>query len=141
MRHRNVLLAATVSITLSAAPAGAQANLQPGKYVVTMEMTGVGEGMPPIKTESCVTSQDAANIATLLEQGAPEEGCKVSNMKFQPDRAAFSMSCVNDGERYEMSAELRFASDSYHGLVTTKTGGEIITTKISGKRLGPCDNK
>lgn len=141
MTRIHVLLAAAMGICLAASPAAAQANLQPGKYQVTMEMSGAGEAMPAVKTESCVTSQDVANIATLLVQDAQDEDCKVSNLKFQSDRAAFLMSCSVGGERYESSAELRFASDSYDGSVTTKTGGEVFTTRISGKRLGPCDNK
>jgi hypothetical protein len=141
MSRTIVLIAATVGITLSATPADAQTNLQPGKYLVTMEMAGIGDAMPPIKVESCVTAEELAKVETLLIKGAPEEGCTVSNLKFQADRASFTMTCTNDGERYESNADLRFAADSYSGVVTTKTGNQVVTTKVAGKRLGPCDKK
>ncbi len=141
MSRTIVLFAAVAGITLSARPADAQTNLQPGKYMVTMEMAGIGNDMPPIKVESCVTAEDLANVETLLVKGAPDEGCKTSNLKFQADRASFTMTCMNDGERYESSADLRFAADSYSGVVATKTGSQVVTTKVAGKRLGPCDKK
>ncbi len=69
-----------------------------------MEMDGAGDGMPNMKLESCFTAQDLANVESLLVSGAPEEGCKVANTKFQADLAQRSP-CLASAYNFAISMQ------------------------------------
>lgn len=136
LRLVTILLAAAL-VALHIAPAGAQLTLQPGKYQQTMTMSRDGQTIP-FTLESCIASEDVADLAAMLGE-EPEDDCKLSNLKIQGGRMTFTISCTDDGEAIRSEADLRFATTSYSGSVTTTAGGEVYVTRLSGKRIGPCD--
>jgi hypothetical protein len=138
MRRTDVLLAGVIALVVGALALAAQRRLQPGEYEQTIEMSRAGEAMPAIKVRECITQQTLDNLTGLLGDAASDEDCKISNQKTIADRITFVMTCKDDGEVYESAADLRFATDAYSGVVTTKTDGEVVVTKLTGKRIGAC---
>lgn len=116
----------------------AQGGLRPGRYEVSMEISNAGETMPLVKDEQCIEAGDLKDLTKLLQNGAEEDNCKISGLTNTGARVTFAMTCTEDGERSESQADLRFGTDTYSGVVTTKADGEVFTTKMSGKRIGDC---
>lgn len=126
------VLAATGTLSL------AQSRLRPGQYEMTTEMTSAGKTMPAMKAQECITADVLKDQTKLLMSAADDQNCKVSNLVQASDRMTFTFICIEDGVRFESTAEMTYGVDAYSGVVTTKTGGEVFTTKMSGKRIGEC---
>ncbi len=116
----------------------AQSRLRPGQYEMTSEMTSAGKAMPAMKVSECITAEVLKDQTKLLMSAADDQSCKVSDLVKAGDRMTFTFTCKEDGVEFVSRAEMNYGVDAYSGVVTTKTEGQVITTKISGKRIGEC---
>jgi hypothetical protein len=138
MPFRTSLTAAVGVLAVSGTLSLAQSRLRPGQYELTTEMTSSGKTMPAIKAQECVTADVLKDQTKLLMSAANEQDCKIANLVQTADRMTFTFTCIEDGVRFDSNAEMTYGVDAYSGVVTTKTEGEVFTTKMSGKRIGEC---
>ena len=116
----------------------AQSRLRPGQYEMTSEMSSAGKTMPAIKASECITAEVLKDQTKLLMSAADDQNCKVSDLVKAGDRMTFTFTCIEDGVQFVSRAEMNYGVDAYTGVVTTKTEGQVITTRMSGKRVGEC---
>ncbi len=115
-------------------------DFNPGKYEITstVEMPGMPAGaVPPQTIVQCVTAQDP-----IPETNADSQDCKIKNMKQTGNTVTWEMECVLQGQTMTSQGKITYAVDNFKGSVIMKMGPEagniIITTVITGKRLGNC---
>jgi len=140
--------AAVVVVTLCAlaTPTLAQGPRRDGKWEVKMEMemAGMPAGMPPMNTTQCVTPEEAKDPQKAVPQGGRGRGandnCKVSDYKTEGSKISWSMKC--DGPpAMTGTGEFTYAAETYTGVMKMDRGGQQVTMKYSGKRIGDCDKK
>lgn len=128
---------ATIAVTTSTL-VSAQSRLTPGLYEMTMDMSLPGKSGPPaIGATQCLTAEDLKDLGDPrnLMRAAEDEDCKVSDLVTAADRLTFNFTCAGESVS---RAEFNYGIDSYSGIATTKREGEVVTNKMSGKRIGEC---
>ena len=124
-----------------------------GKWEVKMEMDmagmpnmPAGMQMPAFTSTQCVTPEEAKDPQKAIPQGGRggrgpnPENCKVSDYKTDGNKVSWSMKCEGNPPM-SGNGEFVYAADSYTGTMKMDRGGQLVTMKYSGKRLGDCDKK
>jgi hypothetical protein len=129
-----------------AAPALAQGGpRRDGKWEVKMEMDmpGMPAGMPPMNSTQCITPEEAKDPQKAIPQGRGGRGndsCKVSDYKVDGNKVSWSMKC-DPPQEMTGTGEFTYAADTYTGVMKMERGGQTMTMKYTGKRIGDCDRK
>lgn len=129
------LAAASSLVLLALAPA--RADDPPGvlwEMTSQMEMVGMPMAMPPKKLKVC----------TAKEWTKPPPGgdqtCVNSDMQRVGNKVTWTTQCSGQMPMTG-TGEITFAGeDSYSGAITATAEGMNMTIKLSGKKLGTCDN-
>jgi hypothetical protein len=113
-----------------------------GRWEVKMEidMPGMPAGMPPMTSTQCITPKDADDPQKVMPpsgrgRGNPSD-CKISDYKVEGNKVSWSMKC--EAQAMSGSGEFVYAADTYTGVMKMDRGGQLMTMKYSGKRLGDC---
>jgi len=120
----------------------AQGPRRDGRWEVKteMDMPGMPVKMPAMTTTQCVTREDAENPlkAAPRGRGGDQDKCSVSDYKVDGGRVTWSMKCEGK-EPMTGTGDLLYTTDAYTGTMKMdRGGGQVMTMKYSGKRLGDC---
>ena len=139
MRMRTLLGLVGVP-TLVAAVAAQTVILRPGQYEMTVEMNMPGGvKMDPLKQTDCITRDDLKDFSKAFQEPDFAKACKVSGYSATGNKVTFNTDCTEDGTRMTGKTEMNFTAESFNGQTTTKDGeGNVMTLKMSGKRVGEC---
>ena len=107
-----------------------------------MDIPGMPAGMPPMTSIQCITPDESKDPQKAMPpsgrggRGASGD-CKVSDYKMDGNKVTWSMKC--DGKE-QMSGvfEFVYSGDTYTGTMKMDRGGQAMTMKYTGKRLGDC---
>ena len=148
-----LLALATLAVVVLPAVAQGPGPRRDGKWDITMTMDmpnmpnmPAGMKMPEIKTTQCITKEEANDPQKAMPQGGGRgrgpnpDKCKISDFKTSGDKATWSMKC-DPPEEMTGTGEFTYAADSYTGVVKMNRGGQEMTMKYAGKRVGDCDKK
>ena len=130
-------LAAAASLVFLLVPSPARAADPPGVLWETtsqMAMAGMPMQMPAQTQRVC-----AAKQWTKPPPGG-DKSCVASNYRMVGNKATWTMQC---GGQMPMqgTGEIVFeGSDAYTGAIQAKSQGMDMTIKLSGKKVGTCDN-
>ena len=128
---------------IALASVAAHAQMQPGEWEFTNTMTSPKLPKPQTMTMTrCLTKEDVSDPAHF--QGKPDADCKVTQKGKKGDRYAWEMSCPKSGMRG--SGTTRYGKGTVEGETKISSPGKgkgkgepfEMTTKINGRRLGPC---
>jgi hypothetical protein len=132
-----VLLASSLSLSARQAPR------QDGRWEVTvdMEMAGMPMKMPSQTITRCVTKEEAADPQKALPQASRDanpNACKVSDYKTVGNTVSWAIKCEG-AQPMTGTGELVYGDGTYKGTMKmSMAGGQMMTMKYSGKRLGDC---
>ena len=131
-----VVFAAGISASLLAQPR------RDGRWEVKMdmEMPGMPMKIPTVTSTQCITPEEANDPQKSVPQGRGGRGnqdCKVSDFKQDGNKISWSMKCAGPPPTTG-TGEFLYAADTYTGTMKMDTGGQAMTMKYSGKRLGDC---
>ena len=120
----------------------AQGPRRDGRWEVTvqMEMPGAPAAMPPMNVTQCITPEEAKNPGSALPQGpgsSMPDGCKMMDMKTTGNKVSWALKCEGP-EAMSGTGEVVYGDASFEGLMKMMRGGQTMTMKYSGKRLGDC---
>ncbi len=125
---------------------GAQAaepNMKDGLWEITtkIEMKGLPANMPPNVTKQCLTKKDS-----VPQSKEKNTNCKMIDQKVSGNTVTWFMVCKEKDSTVESKGIITYKGDTFDGTTTTnikdKSGkAQQVSTKMSGKRLGPCDKK
>lgn len=126
---------------------GAQAadlNMKDGLWEITtkMEMKGMPANIPPTVTKQCMTKKESVP----QQDKDKNPNCKMVDQKVSGNSVTWSMICKEKDGTVDSKGKITYKGDTFDGTTTTtikdKSGkAQQIATKMSGKRLGPCDKK
>ena len=125
-------------IVLACAAAHAQ-KMEPGQWEFTNTVVSPKAPKPQtVTTKRCITKKDVTDPAHF--QGKLQADCKVTPKGKTGDDYAWEMSCPKSGMKG--SGTTRYGKDTVEG--ETKVSGSSkgqpfeVTTKMKGRRVGPC---
>ncbi|ATX81035.1 Protein of unknown function (DUF3617) [Mariprofundus ferrinatatus] len=137
MNHFNAL-SLTLLVCFSATACSDDQLLEEGEWEMTsqMEMRGMPEGMPampPVIYRQCLTNE---MMVPTQEQG--NKSCETVEQTVSGNTVTWHMRCSSQGVPSEMNGSSTYTGDSMQGSMQITTQGMEITSRITGKRLGPC---
>jgi hypothetical protein len=132
------LLATTLLIAGLSTSAFAQGPRQDGLWELKIEMNMPGMDMPPQTQTQCITPAQVRDQEGTQLPGLPGGGsCKKSDYQTTSSRVTFKLKC--DGALpLTGTSEMNYSGDSVTGTFTAELGGQTLTLKYTGKRLGDC---
>lgn len=141
-RLSKVFLAAAVlvvSIPFNAS-AAEKSPMKPGKWQITMqtEMPGVPFKIPAVTMTQCVKPEDLESPDKSVPKASKDNTCKVSDYKIDGNKVTWTLKC-EDKDATSGSGEITYSDEAYEGVMKLTTGGQEISTKMKGKRLGDCE--
>ena len=136
------MLRATVAalIVFSSANAAAQ-QMEPGEWQFDTTMTSSMMPKPQVGSFTrCVKPEEAGDPAKLMEKQQEQSDCTVTPGKKSADTYTWEMSCPKAGMQGKGSARVgRGTLESEMQMSGELQGRKFdVTTKTSGRRLGPC---
>jgi len=140
MLRRSPLIALAAFLVASLPAIARGLDFEPGKYEITskVEMPGMPAPMPPVSVTQCMTEQDP-----VPAKSAGGESCQVKDLKIAGNSASWKMQCNQPGGEAEGSGQITYHGDRFEGSTRTSVGPPeakmVVTTHITGRRIGPCD--
>ena len=129
-----------IALTIALASQAAHAQkMEPGEWEFTNTMSSPRLPKPQTMTmKRCITKEDVTDPAHF--QGKPEADCKVTPKGKKGDAYAWEMSCPKSGMKG--TGTTRYGKNTVEGetKITASSEGKPfdMTTKMKGRRLGPC---
>jgi hypothetical protein len=100
-----------------------------------MVMEGMPFSPPPNKVKFCAAA-DSSNPPPP----PPGQSCTVSNMQRSGNKVTWDTQCTGEMEMTGHGEITYDSADSYTGEINFTAEGMTITTRLSGKKIGECDN-
>ena len=116
----------------------AQGPRQDGQWEIKIEMAMMGIDMPPQTQSQCLTPAQVRDQENEALPGLPGGGsCKKTEYLVTGNRITFKLAC--DGALpLTGTSDMTYAGDTYTGTFKAEVGGQPLTIKYTGKRLGDC---
>ncbi len=115
-------------------------NFEPGMYEITskVEMPGMPAGaVPPQTITQCLTKQEP-----VPNKDAGGQTCVIKDMNQDGNTITWKMECDQQGQKMTSEGQMSYNGDSFEGTSTMNMGSQAgnmtMTTLISGKRIGDC---
>lgn len=123
----------------------ADLNMKDGLWEITMktEMPGMPKNIPPTVMKQCMTKKD--NVPGQGDK-TRNPNCKMTENRVSGNTVTWVTVCKEKDGTMEGKGQMTYKGDTFDGTIVTtmkdKAGkAQQITSKMSGKRLGPCDKK
>ncbi len=112
-----------------------EVNMNPGLWEWTAQMNMPGSGMtiPPQVNRRCLTKDDLVPATKK-----PGQECKIKNLKTSRNQVNWAMTCTTSQGPVASVGKMFYNGDSAHGEVEVNSQGMLMSSKMSGKRLGDC---
>jgi len=137
-------LAIVMALVWCGSAQAAEPNMKDGLWEITtkMEMKGMPANIPPSVTKQCLTKKDS--VPGQSKEKNPN--CKITEQKVSGNTVTWAMVCKENDGTVESKGSITYKGDTFDGTTTTlikdKTHkAQQVSTKMTGKRLGPCDKK
>lgn len=114
-------------------------NMEDGLWEMTstMEMEGMPQGMPggmpPMTYRECLTKE-----SMVPTQKKRNQDCKILQQESSGDTVTWRMRCTTGGVVSEMNGSSTYSGSAMQGTMQMTSGGMKMTSRVTGKRLGPC---
>lgn len=130
---------AAVALAVVAGTALAQ-ELQPGEWEFTTTMNMPQMPKPQTSTITRCVKKEDANPEKWASKGGPQTDCKVATGAKTANSVSWTISCPQSGMRGEGSARISGGTMESSMTMSGDMGGQSfnMTTKTTGRRLGPC---
>jgi hypothetical protein len=137
MRHK--IIATLVTAICCCSPVMAaditEVNMNPGLWEWTTEMNipNMPKNIPPTVNKRCLTKEDLVPAGKKAGQE-----CDIKDLKTSKESVSWSMTCTSPQGPVASTGKMFYEGDSAHGEVKVNAQGMAMSSKMSGKRLGPC---
>lgn len=120
---------------LAGAASAEDVNMNPGLWEWTAEINMPGSNMkiPPAVNRKCLTKKD---LVPATKQ--PGQECDIKDLKTSSEQVSWTMTCKTPEGEVASTGKMFYQGDTAHGEVEVNTQGMLMTSKMSGKRLGDC---
>jgi hypothetical protein len=126
-----------IALGMCVASTAMAADLKAGlwEYTAKIEMPGMPFAMPPQTTQHCLTQADVDK--GTVEPAGRQNGCEVKNLKQSGGKVSYDVACQG-ATPSNSHAEFTTTATTLEGVTTTDMGGQKMTTKMTGRRVGDC---
>jgi hypothetical protein len=112
-----------------------EVNMNPGLWEWTAKIT-----MPnsPVKIPDSVNRKCLTKKDMVPATKKPGQECDIKDLKTSSDQVSWAMTCKSPQGPVASTGKMFYQGDTAHGEVEVNTQGMLMTSKMTGKRLGDC---
>ncbi len=131
-----ILVTAICCCPPSMAEDAPEVNMNPGLWEWTTEMNipNMPQKMPATVNRKCLTKEDLVPATKK-----PGQECDIKELKTSKDSVSWALTCTSPQGPVASTGQMFYDGDSAHGEVKVNAQGMMMSSKMSGKRLGPCE--
>jgi len=135
MQHKIRATIFAIICSITGIANAADINMNPGlwEWTATMNIPNAPIQMPPTVNRKCLTRDDMVPASRK-----PGQECDIKDLKTSAGKVTWAMTCTTPQGPVASTGEMIYQGDTAHGDVKVNTQGMLMTSKMSGKRLGPC---
>ncbi len=135
MQHKIKATIFAIICSITGIANAADINMNPGlwEWTATINMPNAPMQIPPTVNRKCLTSKDL-----VPEARKPGQKCSIKDLKTSRDRVTWAMTCTTPQGPIASTGEMNYQGNTANGAVKINTQGMLMTSKMSGKRIGPC---
>jgi hypothetical protein len=113
-----------------------EVNMNPGLWEWTAEMNipNMPNKMPTSVNRKCLTKADL-----VPTQKKPGQECDIKELETSQESVKWAMTCTSPRGPIASTGQMFYDGDTAHGEIKVNTQGMLITSKMKGKRIGPCN--
>ncbi|MES9970777.1 MAG: DUF3617 family protein [Candidatus Thiodiazotropha sp.] len=110
-------------------------NMNPGlwHWTAVLENPGIPMPLPPTTYTTCITKANFVPKESQLGQA-----CETIDLKTQGDKVSWNISCTRSVGVTKSHGSITYHGDTAEGIINVDLGGVVMSSKATGKRLGPC---
>lgn len=114
----------------------AEVNMNPGlwEWTAKMDMPGIPMQAPLSINRKCITQEDL-----VPETRKPGQECSIKDLKSNKNSVTWAMTCKTPQGPIATTGNMFYNGDTAHGEIKVNVQGMLMTSKMSGKRVGPCE--
>jgi len=115
----------------------AAVDLKPGmwEHTVRMEMPGMPFTPPPTTMKSCMDPDDTVPGSA----GGGQQHCSEPEVEVHGNTVNWTITCRGEGGSSVSKGSITYSNTTYKGEATVTTQGRTMTSKMSGRYVGPCN--
>lgn len=137
MKKSFLLTALMTLLFISPAYSGSGPDFQEGQWEITtsVEMPGMPVSMPPQKHTQCITRKDM-----VPQNSDSSQDCDITEQNISGNTVTWKMKCKSSAGTTTGSGQITYGKDTFSGTFTSviPQANMKMTSKMSGRRLGPC---
>ncbi|MBW9266886.1 MAG: DUF3617 domain-containing protein [Candidatus Thiodiazotropha sp. (ex. Lucinisca nassula)] len=136
MNFRKIAISLSFFLLLSKLSDASEVNMNPGKWQWTavLNMPGMPIQLPPTSYTTCITRADFVPKESKLGQA-----CENIDLTTEGDKVSWNISCTKAAGVTRSHGSITYHGDSAEGVINIDVEGVQVSSKTTGKRLGPCD--
>ncbi len=135
MKVGTIVASVLIFSLLCAAARASEINMNPGlwQWTAVMEMPGMPMQLPPASYTTCITKADFIPKDSQLGKS-----CETIDLKTEGDKVSWNMTCTQSAKVTRSQGSITYHGDSADGLVLIDVEGMQMSSKTTGRRIGPC---
>ena len=127
-------LAGVVMLAGTSCLADSKPNLQEGLWEVTTEMEMMGMAMPAMKHNQCISKEKA-----VPDSAQQDQECKMIKTAVNGDTVNWNTVCESSEGKSDLAGEITYYGDTFKGMLKIDMQGMEMVQRMSGRRIGECD--
>jgi hypothetical protein len=135
--HRKTVAAMIYAVCCSTSMAGTpEVNMNPGlwEWTAKMDIPNMPKEMQTTVNRKCLTKEDLVPATKK-----PGQECDIKDLKTTKDSVSWAMTCKSPQGPVASTGKMFYNGDTAHGEVNVNAQGLLMSSKMSGKRVGPCN--
>jgi hypothetical protein len=136
MQHKILPVLVTTLFCSTSMAEPVEVNMNPGLWEWTAEVNipNMPKQIPPTVNKKCLTKKDLVPTAKQ-----PGQECDIKELETSRESVSWAMTCTSPRGPIASTGKMFYNGDTAHGDVKVNTQGMLMTSKMKGKRLGPCE--
>lgn len=136
MKNRTIPASLSLFALLSCDVYASEINMNPGLWHWSAELNTPGmpiQLLPPTSYTTCITRADFVPKESQLGQA-----CETIDITTEGDKVSWNISCTRSAGVTKSQGSITYYGNTATGVISIDLGGIQMSSKTTGKRLGPC---
>jgi hypothetical protein len=136
MKYRRLAIAAGLLIALASHAASPRIDEGEWEFQSKMDMPGMPPNMPAQTFKACMSKDNP--VPQGVNAGPGDQSCKTTHQFVSSDTATWTVRCTRGDRVSETKGKGTYRGSTMEATQTFAMRGQTATTKITGRRVGPC---
>lgn len=135
MPYRTSIFIPSLLLVLSSHAASPRIDEGEWEFEAKLDIPGMPANMGTQRFKNCLNKNDPVPRGVDKKQ---DDSCKTTHQFVSSDTATWTVRCTHGYQVSETKGKGTYRGDTMEATQTTTTGGQAMSIKMTGRRIGPC---